>query len=102
MRIKAIGFILTLIFGIVIAYLISVGAGFFLDPSVVIDPTAHMARFVRPEVVYQMIQALGEMLWHYRGIDMVLQGVFLFVAALAASVFFHETVQESTERKEKE
>jgi hypothetical protein len=30
------------------------------------------------------------MLWHYRGIDIVVQAMFLFAAALATSVLFHE------------
>jgi hypothetical protein len=99
MRIKVIGFILTLLFGIIMAYLISMGLpGVVLVPPVPITLT----RFVQPDVVYEMIHRLGDMLWHYRGIDMVLQGVFLFAAALAASAFFHEVPSESREKKEKE
>ena len=99
MRIKALGFLFTLFLGVIFVYLIVMGLG-----DVMFIPPAPLAlnRFVSPEIVYDMIHALGDMLWHYRGIDMVLQGVFLFVAALAASVFFHEAVQEPTESKEKE
>lgn len=97
MRIKAVGFILTLLFGLLFAYLIVMGmAGVAYIPP---DPIP-LTRFVSPEDVYAMIHALGEMLWQYRGIDMVLQGVFLFVAALAASIFFHMTEPKPTEAKE--
>ncbi|MFW9985825.1 MAG: hypothetical protein ACFFDJ_04640 [Candidatus Odinarchaeota archaeon] len=99
MRIKVAGFILTLFFGIIMAYVISMGL-----PSVVLVPPAPIPlnRFVQPDIVYEMIHRLGDMLWHYRGIDMVLQAVFLFVAALAASAFFHEAPSEASEKKEKE
>lgn len=102
MRIKIIGFILTFLFGAAIGFVIIAGAGFFLDPSIVTDASLFAMRFIQPDNVYQMIHSLGDMLWHYRGIDMVIQGVFLFVAALAASVFFHEAASDSTEIKEKE
>lgn len=99
MRIKVVGFILTLLFGLLFAYLIVMGmAGVALIPP---DPIP-LTRFVSPEVVYDMIHALGEILWHYRGIDMVLQGVFLFVAALAASVFFHVAEPKSTDAMEED
>ncbi|MFX0077966.1 MAG: hypothetical protein ACFE8O_01890 [Candidatus Hermodarchaeota archaeon] len=99
MRIKAVGFILTLLFGLIFAYLIVMGmAGVAFIPPAPLPLT----RFVSPDVVYDMIHALGEILWHYRGIDMVLQGVFLFVAALAASVFFHVADPKSTEELEEE
>ncbi len=99
MRIKAVGFILTLLFGLLFVYLIVMGmAGVALIPP---DPIP-LARFVSPEVVYDMIHSLGEILWHYRGIDMVLQGVFLFVAALAASVFFHVAEPKSTDAMEED
>ena len=99
MRIKALGFLFTLVLGLIFAYLIVMGMS-----GVTLIPPAPIAlnRFVSPDFVYDMIHALGDMLWHYRGIDMVLQGVFLFVAALAASVFFHEAAPEPTETKEKE
>ncbi|MFX1299812.1 MAG: hypothetical protein ACFFAL_01670 [Promethearchaeota archaeon] len=99
MRIKAVGFILTLLFGLLFAYLIVMGmAGVALIPP---DPIP-LTRFVSPEDVYDMIHALGEMLWQYRGIDMVLQGVFLLVAALAASVFFHVADPKSKDPMEEE
>lgn len=100
MRIKIVGLILTLLFGVIVAYLISMGSGLFLNPAVVTDPALYAARFVQPEIIYEMIQRLGDMLWHYRGIDMVLQAVFLFVAALAASVFFHEVKGEPKDRED--
>lgn len=99
MRIKAVGFILTLLFGLIFAYLIVMGmAGVVMIPP---DPVP-LTRFVSPENVYDMIHALGDILWHYRGIDMVLQGVFLMVAALAASVFFHLADPKSTDPMEEE
>ncbi len=103
MRIKIIGCTLTLIFGIITAWVIAMAAGLYLDPSVVIDPTAWATRFLSsPDNVYAMIQALSEILWHYRGIDMVLLGVFLFAAALASSAFFYEVTKESSDKEEKE
>ena len=99
MRIKAVGFILTLLFGLLFAYLIVMGmSGIAFIPP---DPVP-LTRFVSPEAVYDMIHALGEILWHYRGIDMVLQGVFLLVAALAASVFFHVADPKSMDPLEEE
>ena len=99
MRIKALGFILTLLFGLLFAYLIVMGMGevVFIPP----DPIV-LTRYVSPDFVYDMIHALGEMLWQYRGIDMVLQGVFLLVAALAASVFFHVADPKSMDPLEEE
>lgn len=86
MRIKVIGFLLTLLLGLVFAYMIVMGLG----EVVMIPPDPiPLTRFVSPDIVYDMIHALGNVLWQYRGIDMVLQGIFLLVAALAASVFFH-------------
>jgi energy-converting hydrogenase Eha subunit F len=99
MRIKALGFLFTLAFGLIFAYLIVMGmAGVAFIPPAPIT----LNRFVSPEIVYDMIHALGDMLWHYRGIDMVLQGAFLFVAALAASVFFHVADPKSTDPMEEE
>lgn len=99
MRIKALGFILTLLFGLLFAYLIVMGMAevMFIPP----DPIP-LTRFISPEFVYDMIHALGEILWQYRGIDMVLQGVFLLVAALAASVFFHVADPKSIDPLEEE
>jgi hypothetical protein len=103
MKIKAAGCILTILFGVIIAYVIGMAAPLYLDPSMVVDPATWVTRFVAsPDNIYTMIQALGEMLWHYRGIDMVLLGVFLFAAALASSAFFYEVMKEPTEAKEKE
>lgn len=97
MRIKAVGFTLTLLFGLLFAYLIVMGIG---EVAFIPPVSIPLTRFVSPENVYDMIHALGEMLWQYRGIDMVLQGVFLFVAALAASIFFHVAEPKSTEAME--
>jgi hypothetical protein len=102
MRIKVIGFILTLMFGVVAAYVIAMAASLYLDPSL-LDPAAFATRFfATPEDMYAMIQSLGNMLWHYRGLDMVLLGVFLFAAALASSAFFYEVTKKPTETEEKE
>ncbi len=103
MRIKVVGFILTLMFGIVAAYIIGMAYNIYLDPSVLVDPAAWAMRFVAsPDNVYAMIQSLGNMLWHYRGLDMVLLGVFLLAAALASSAFFYEITKKPTETEEKE
>jgi len=98
MRIKVVGFILTLLFGIIAAYVITMAAGLYLDPSVVVDPAAWATRFIASvDDVYAMIQSLGNMLWHYRGIDMVLLGVFLLAAALASSAFFYVATKDPIE-----
>lgn len=102
MRIKVIGFILTLMFGVVATYVIAMAASFYLDPSL-LDPAAIATRFfATPEDMYAMIQSLSNMLWHYRGLDMVLLGVFLFAAALASSAFFYEVTKQPKETEEKE
>jgi hypothetical protein len=86
MRIRVVGAVLSGLFLIFVAYLITLGfAGVGIGFTV-----TNPVRLVSPEFVYTVIYALSEMLWQFRGIDMVLQGVFLFSAALAASVFFHE------------
>ncbi len=103
MRIKVVGCTLTVLFGIIAAWVIAMAAGLYLDPSVVVDPAVWAMRFIAsPDNVYVMIQALGEMLWHYRGLDMVLLGVFLLAAALASSAFFYEITKEPNEPEEKE
>ncbi|MFX1508819.1 MAG: hypothetical protein ACFFBR_00800 [Promethearchaeota archaeon] len=103
MRIKVVGFILTVMFGVVVAYVIGMAFNFYLDPGVVIDPATWAMRFVTsPDNVYAMIQTLSNMLWHYRGLDMVLLGVFLLAAALASSAFFYEITKKPTETEEKE
>lgn len=103
MKIKAAGCILTILFGIIVAWVIGMAAPLYLDPSIVVDPASWVARFAAsPDNIYTVIQALGNMLWHYRGLDMVLLGVFLLAAALASSAFFYEVKKEPTETKEKE
>ncbi|MFX1319125.1 MAG: hypothetical protein ACFE9D_01755 [Promethearchaeota archaeon] len=107
MRIKVAGCILTFLFGVIAAWVIVMAAGFYLVPSVVVNPALWLSRFVEAiqplQVdVYTMIQYLGNMLWHYRGIDMVLLSVFLLAAALASSAFFYEVTKESTKPEEKE
>jgi ABC-type amino acid transport system permease subunit len=103
MRIKVAGCILTLLFGVIVAWVIAMAIGFYLDPSVVVNPASWVSRFVpSPDNVYVMIQLIGNMLWHFRGIDMVLLGVFLLAAALASSAFFYEITKESTKPEEKE
>lgn len=103
MRIKIVGCTLTLLFGIIAAWVIAMAVGLYLDPGVVIDPAAWVMRFIAsPDNVYVMIQALGDMLWHYRGLDMALLGVFLLAAALASSAFFYEITKTPTETEEKE
>jgi hypothetical protein len=101
MRIKIVGFILTLLFGVIVAYVIGMAASVYLDPSVVVDPAAWVTRFIAsPDDIYAMIQSLGNMLWHYRGIDMVLLGLFLFAAALASSMFFYIVTPQPGEKPE--
>jgi len=82
MKIRIIGSVLTALFFILVAYLLvgldsGIAFGTVTPPSRLTDLTAG-------------IYALSEMLWRYRGIDMVIQAAFLFSAALASSVFFRE------------
>jgi hypothetical protein len=88
MRIKITGLVLCIVMAVIMGVFISMGfEGWMLtSPS----PTTVATRFVLPDSIITVIQSLSNMLWHFRGIDLVLQGVFLFVAALAASVFFQE------------
>ena len=88
MRIRITGLVLCIILALIMVVFVSFGfAG--LSPLGIPDPATVATRFVIPDSIITMIQSLSNMLWHFRGIDLVLQGVFLFVAALAASVFFH-------------
>lgn len=90
MKIRIIGAVLSALFLVIVGYQlfnIDVGIGITVTTANrLIDPiTAGVQAF---------IWGLSQMLWQYRGIDMVIQAAFLFVAALAASVFFHEETEE--------
>jgi hypothetical protein len=87
MRIKVIGLVLSIVLALIMAVFVSLGFGDWMLATP--NPATVVTRFVLPDSIIVVIQTLSNMLWHFRGIDLVLQGVFLFVAALAASVFFH-------------
>jgi hypothetical protein len=92
MRIKITGLVLCIILAVIMVVFVSLGfEGWILGTP---NPATVVTRFVLPENIITVIQSLSNMIWHFRGIDLVLQGVFLFVAALAASVFFHDTKEE--------
>jgi len=91
MKIQVAGAALTGIFFIVVAYLLSnLNLGI---PSVVVNAETVLGSRLVPlldEFLRTINSHLSELLWHYRGIDILVQAVFLFVAALATSVLFHE------------
>ena len=92
MKIKVVGLFLTIVLAVLMVVFVSFGFGDWLLASP--NPATVVTRFILPENIIVLIQSLSNMIWHYRGIDMVLQGVFLFVAALAASVFFYGADKE--------
>ena len=59
------------------------------DPAYYATLMSRLVNIASGDLVY-LFTALSQMLWGYRGIDMVVQGVFLFSAALSSSVFFRE------------
>lgn len=87
MKIQVAGAVLTGIFFVVAAYLLS-----NMNLGIPNIPIAQIPRLVDVfgTGMYAINSAISQMLWHYRGIDIVIQAMFLFVAALAASVLFHE------------
>jgi hypothetical protein len=93
MKVEITGAVLTGIFFIVAAYLLS---NFYLGiPTIQLDsvpPPPIFARLVDvfSGGIYVLGSAVSQMLWRYRGIDIAIQAMFLFVAALASSVLFHE------------
>ena len=93
MKIEIAGAVLTGIFFIMVAYLLS---NFSLGiPTIRLDSVPSppiLARLVDllGGGIYALSSAISQMLWHYRGIDITIQAMFLFVAALASSVLFHE------------
>ena len=94
MKIKIAGAVLTGLFFVAVAYLLfNIDAGLAIgaipDPGRLLDPISNVSTF---------LFGLSGMLWQNRGIDMIIQAVFLIVAALAATVFF----AEPTGRREKE
>ena len=88
MKIKIIGAVLTAIFLIVVAFLliqIDVGIGVTVpDPGRLLDPSN----------LESFINGLSNAIWNARGIDVILQAIFLFVAAIAASVFFVDVIRK--------
>ena len=92
MRIRITGLLLCIVLAVIMVVFISLGfEGWMLSSP---NPATVATRFISPESIIIVIQSLSNMLWHFRGIDLVLQGVFLFVAALAASVFFQDKKEE--------
>jgi hypothetical protein len=99
MKTKIPGAILTALLFIVIGYFViglDQGIPFNLENQLSNAYPAYYATLMSRLVDYasgnlvNLFTALSQMLWGYRGIDMVVQGVFLFSAALASSVFFRE------------
>lgn len=86
MKIRIIGCVLSFLFLVIVAYLL-----FFIDVGIGITVTEPSRLVSLGSDVVTIIFALSNMLWTYRGIDMLIQAVFLLVAALASSVFFAKT-----------
>jgi multisubunit Na+/H+ antiporter MnhB subunit len=87
MKIQVAGAVLTGIFFIVVAYLLSnMNLGI---PNIAVAGIPRLVD-VFGTGIYAINSAISQMLWHYRGIDIVVQAMFLFAAALATSVLFHE------------
>jgi hypothetical protein len=87
MKIQIAGAALTAIFFVTVAYLLTnMNLGI---PNIAVIQVPRLVE-VFGVGIYAINSAISEMLWHYRGIDIVVQAMFLFVAALAASVLFHE------------
>lgn len=87
MKIQIAGAVLTGIFFIAVAYLLSnMNLGI---PSIAVGLVPRLVDVLGTSI-YALNAAISQMLWHYRGIDIMVQAVFLFAAALAASVLFHE------------
>jgi hypothetical protein len=93
MKIRILGCVLSFLFLVIVAYLL-----YFIDVGIGITVTEPSRLISLGSEVVTIIFALSNMLWTYRGIDMIVQAVFLIVTALAASVFFAES---SGRRKEK-
>ncbi len=86
MKIRIIGCVLSFLFLVIVAYLL-----FFIDVGIGITVTEPSRLVSLGSDVATIIFTLSNMLWTYRGIDMLIQAVFLLVAALASSVFFAKT-----------
>ena len=90
MKIKISGAILTaLLFLIIGYYVIGIDAGVAFYPAYYLSVMSRLVDYTSGGLT-SLFTALSQMLWGYRGIDMVVQGVFLFAAALSSSVFFRE------------
>jgi multisubunit Na+/H+ antiporter MnhB subunit len=86
-KIKIAGAALTGIFFVMVAYLLSnMNLGI---PNLAVSLVPRLVE-VFGVGIYAINSALSEVLWRYRGIDIVVQAMFLFVAALAVSVLFYE------------
>ncbi len=99
MKIKIIGAVLTALLFLIIGYyvygldeVVAYSLPNLLTSSYPSYYTSLMSRLIDISSgnLVILFTALSQMLWGYRGIDMVVQGVFLFAAALSASVFFRE------------
>jgi len=87
MKIQVAGAVLTGIFFIVVAYLLSnMNLGI---PNIAVAGIPRLVD-VFGTGIFVINSAISQMLWHYRGFDIVVQAMFLFAAALATSVLFHE------------
>ncbi len=99
MKTKIPGAILTALLFIIIGYFVlglDEGVAFTLSnllstnyPAYYTTVMSRLVNIATGNIAY-LFTALSQMLWGYRGIDMVVQGVFLFSAALSSSVFFRE------------
>jgi RsiW-degrading membrane proteinase PrsW (M82 family) len=92
MKIKIIGAVLTALLLVVVGYLIYTAfTGYTL-----VATTEIQARLIDLYTagIGGLISGLSNMLWGQRGIDMIVQAAFIFVAVLAASVFFYEIKKE--------
>jgi hypothetical protein len=90
MKIKIIGAVLTALLLIVIGYLVYAA---FSDSLISVTAPARLIDLATAGIS-GLIHGISNMLWGQRGIDMVIQATFIFVAALAASVFFYEVKKE--------
>ncbi|MFX1562123.1 MAG: hypothetical protein ACFFDP_02320 [Promethearchaeota archaeon] len=90
MKIRIIGAVLTALLLVVIGYLVYTA---FSDSLIIVTEPARLIDLAAAGIS-GLISGLSNMLWGQRGIDMVVQAAFIFVAALAASVFFYEVRKE--------
>ncbi|MFX1562340.1 MAG: hypothetical protein ACFFDP_03420 [Promethearchaeota archaeon] len=90
MKIKIIGAVLTALLLVVVGYLLY---AVFTDSAISVAEPTRLIDYLTAGIG-GLISGLSNMLWGQRGIDMIVQAAFIFVAALAASVFFYEVKKE--------